>query len=289
MKEFYIFGEIWTQTARDIADFFNQNKNETTLHINSVGGDILSAITIYNLIKQRGKVSIFVDGLCASAATLICCSCKVTAAKNSLFMIHLPLAELYSLYNAEELQKISATLDKIKSLIVETYQSKLKISAEEIEKLMAAETYMTAEDALKIGLIDEIEEIETPLQNLFGVKNMNEELMAKFKQSVLADERARVAMLNAMRTDSPAVNSIINKAIENGRAVEEVKPFIDEVVKKSPEPKIKNPDELYKMITDNLSGGGQNVDASTPNEDDEKAAYINNVSKFANEILKGQV
>ena len=289
MKEFYIFGEISAQTARDIADFFNQNKNETTLHINSVGGEILSAITIYNLIKQRGKVSISVDGLCASAATLICCSCKVTAAKNSLFMIHLPLAELYSLYNAEELQKISATLDKIKSLIVETYQSKLKISAEEIEKLMAAETYMTAEDALKIGLIDEIEEIETPLQNLFGVKNMNEELMAKFKQSVLADERARVAMLNAMRTDSPAVNSIINKAIENGKAVEEVKPFIDEVVKKSPEPKIKNLDELYKMITDNLSGGGQNVDASTPNEDDEKAAYINNVSKFANEILKGQV
>lgn len=289
MKEFYIFGKISAQTARDIADFFNQNKNETTLHINSVGGEILSAITIYNLIKQRGKVSIFVDGLCASAATLICCSCKVTAAKNSLFMIHLPLAELYSLYNAEELQKISATLDKIKSLIVETYQSKLKISAEEIEKLMAAETYMTAEDALKIGLIDEISELETPLQNLFGVKNMNEELMAKFKQSVLADERARVAMLNAMRTDSPAVNSIINKAIENGKAVEEVKPFIDEVVKKSPEPKIKNLDELYKMITDNLSGGGQNVDASTPNEDDEKAAYINNVSKFANEILKGQV
>ena len=113
MKDFYIVGEITQLTAREFVEFLQEAKNgEMTLHINSGGGDIFSALAISNLIKNK-KVTVKVEGLAASAATLILCgAAKVVSAKNALFMMHLPLVEMDSSYNAEELAKLQRGLER---------------------------------------------------------------------------------------------------------------------------------------------------------------------------------
>jgi len=328
MKTFNIFGEITNETAKDFAAFFNGTKDAFAVRINSHGGDIFAALGIFNLIRSRKNVSIRIEGLAASAATLICCAAKCTACKNSMILMHLPMAELSSLYNTVELEKIQQNLNAIKGAVIETYLTKLKLTAEEIENQMLAETWLDAAQAQKIGLVDEIlnAEVEMKLSadkrilyvNSVAIENKNlpevikleetkneksedtKAVMSKYKNAILTTERARVAALMAMKNDSPAVNSIINRAIENGDEVERIKPYIDAITsaakvenKIEESPKIKNLDELYKMLTDNLQSGAANVDGSTPPPDEEaqKAAetqkYVDNVAKYANEILKG--
>ena len=92
-------------------------------------------------------------------------------------------------------------------------------------------------------------------------------------------ERSRVAALMALKNDSPAVNSIINKAIETGKTAEEIKPIINAI---KPIPA----EGFYKMLQDNLNSGAENVGGSIPSDKDaERENFINNVAKYTNELL----
>ena len=305
MKDYFIYNEITDRTATDFAAFLNGTQGEITLHINSAGGDIFSAIAISNLIKRRGNVQICVDGLCASAATLICCAGNVTAAKNAMFMLHLPLAGLTDFYyNAEELAKVQNSLISITDALIETYGAKLNTTKDALMLALKNETWLNATEAQKLGLVDEIsgEEVEmqmatdvlfvnkVPFTNIKNLpaENVNRVTVAeKLMKSVLVAERGRVAELNALKTKSPARNSIINKAIETGKTADEIKPFLDALpVEEKPKFEV---DELYKMLKDNVTSGASEVEGSTPRPEtkDEMAAFSDSVAKFANEMLKG--
>lgn len=299
MSDFYIYGEIRDTTAAEFAAFLNENPN-ATLHVNSAGGDIFSAIAIANLIKNK-NVLVQVDGLAASAATLICTGGKVTAAANSVFMMHLPLAVLSDYYyNAEELAKVQAALEAVKNVVISTYLNKLNLNAAEIETAMKNETYLSAEQAKNIGLVDEISDsmvemkfsddkkfvlvgnLQVPAKNFPAdlVPTPEQTLLnEKFKQSILTAERGRIAKLLALKNNSPAVNSIINKAIETGKTAEEIEPLVAAI---KPNPA----DSFYKMLQDNMNSGAENVGGSIPTDKDaERANFIDNVAKFANEAL----
>lgn len=154
------------------------------LHINSPGGSVFAAVAIANTLKNhKAKVTAYIDGLAASAATIITSACDVVKMpKNALFMIHNPLTWAYG--NKQELEKTGILLDKVKDSILETYLAKAKDKTkEELSDLMDEEKWFNAEEAKEYGFIDEIVgEMEKPqnVNNLLIVNSLAFDI-SKFK------------------------------------------------------------------------------------------------------------
>jgi ATP-dependent protease ClpP protease subunit len=151
-------------SAKDVLAKIRDAKPETVnMRVNSGGGDPFDAIAISNLLKATGAtVNVSIDGIAASAAThLWPVGSNVTMASNAMFMIH--KAWTFALGNAEEMTKLADTLSKVDALQAGNYRSQAEsrgspVTAEQFSKLMAEETWMSAEEALAHGLIDTIGE-----------------------------------------------------------------------------------------------------------------------------------
>lgn len=154
------------------------------LHINSPGGSVFAAVAIANTLKNhKAKIIAFIDGLAASAATIITSACDVVKMpKNALFMIHNPLTWAYG--DKQKLEKTGILLDKVKDSILETYLAKAKDKTkEELSALMDEEKWFNAEEAKEFGFIDEIVgEMEKPqnVNNLLIVNSLAFDI-SKFK------------------------------------------------------------------------------------------------------------
>ena len=130
--------------------------SQIDLHINSPGGLVFDGITIYNLLKNHpANVTTYIDGLAASIASVIALAGdKVVMAENALFMIH--KASGMVMGTSDDMRDFAEKLDKVNGSIATTYQTKTKKEEAEINDLMAAETWMTATEALDFGFVDEI-------------------------------------------------------------------------------------------------------------------------------------
>lgn len=138
------------------------------VRINSGGGDVFAAESIATAIKderQNGKkITCKIDGICASAAVQIAMACESIAIPSSAYMmIHDPLTLLIGYYQVADLEKVSNTLNKIKSGIVNAYVDKTGIDRAEIESLMTEETWLTGDEAVEKGFADEVlfDEVKT--------------------------------------------------------------------------------------------------------------------------------
>lgn len=188
--ELLIYGQIadrsWfgdEATPKQFADDINAcNGKDILLRINSPGGDIFAAQAMYNVLKAyKGKVTAHIDGLCASAATVVACGAEnVVMPRNALYMIHNPMAVVIDQLDARALTKMAETMDKVKETIVSVYASKAgdKSSEEEIKQLMDDETWMSADDVLAKGLIDEIDDFGVEAQMKAGFMVVNSISMA---------------------------------------------------------------------------------------------------------------
>ena len=173
-----ISDKVFKQDIENLGDVEN-----ITLHINSPGGSVFSAVAIANTLKNhKAKVTANIDGLAASAATIITSACDtVRMPKNALFMIHNPITFAYG--NNQEMQKTVEMLDKVKNSIIETYLSKTKTDKETLSELMDNETWMDAETAKEYGFVDEIvnEEVGKEfVENKLIINNMAFDI-SKFK------------------------------------------------------------------------------------------------------------
>ena len=132
--------------------------DKIVVRINSGGGDVFAAQAIGNLLEQHpAEVSAKIDGLCASAATIVACHCgKVIAANDSTYMVHPVRIGAYGYYNAEELQKYTEALAAIKESIVNLYVKKTGRDKEEVTAWMDATSWWTAETAKENGFVDEL-------------------------------------------------------------------------------------------------------------------------------------
>ena len=131
---------------------------DVTVRINSGGGDVFAAHAIHNLLKgYKGRVTAVIDGLAASAATVVAVAAdKIIMPSNSLMMIHDPAIGLSGYYPAAELSKLIEALATIKTSIVAAYRKRCKVSDEEIETMMSNETWMGAAECKEKGFADEI-------------------------------------------------------------------------------------------------------------------------------------
>lgn len=128
-----------------------------TCRINSIGGSMFGGIALHNVLAQHpAEVTCIVEGLAASAASLIAMAGKLVMGKGAMLMVHSPLAGVMG--NARELRQMADLLDKAQEGLCAIYESKTGKSRDEISALLNAETWMTAEEAVASGFADEVAE-----------------------------------------------------------------------------------------------------------------------------------
>lgn len=146
-------------TAKNFQEDLTKIKSkQIDLHINSPGGDVFDGMAIYNLIRQHpANVTTYIDGLAASIASVIALAGdEIYMAENALMMVHNPYGMAAG--EASDMRKMADRLDVVRGSIAKTYTSRTGKKEEEITPLMDSETWMTADDAMDLGFIDEVTE-----------------------------------------------------------------------------------------------------------------------------------
>lgn len=139
-----------------------------TLHlrINSPGGDVFAARCVEQALREcKPKVVVHIDGLAASAASFLAMAGDETIiSPGGMMMIHRAWTAAYG--NADDLMEMAAIMEKVDGTIAGTYASKTGKSSNELMAMMAAETWMTAQEALDMGFVDTIAGEEAdPVEN----------------------------------------------------------------------------------------------------------------------------
>lgn len=163
--ELYCYGAIGSSyfddgfTAADVAKAIKDAGafNQIALRINSPGGDAFEGIAIHNLLRaQKKTVTVSVDGLAASAASIIAMAGdQIEIANNAMMMIH----NAWSLAagDAKELREQADILEKASQSIAQTYVDRTGKPLDEITAMMDAETWLSAEDCLEHGFADALQ------------------------------------------------------------------------------------------------------------------------------------
>ncbi|MCQ9371184.1 Clp protease ClpP [Corynebacterium sp. 35RC1] len=128
---------------------------DVTVWINSPGGDVVAAAQIYNmLIDYPGHVTVCIDGIAASAASVIAMAGEVVAMSPvSMLMIHNPAT--LAVGDADELGRAIDMLAAVKESIINAYELKTGMSRAKLARLMDQETWMDARAAISMGFADD--------------------------------------------------------------------------------------------------------------------------------------
>lgn len=141
------------------------------VRVNSLGGDVFEGFAIYNLLKDHASdITVHVDGVAASAASVIVMAGdKIVMAQNSFLMIH----DAYSILmgNAAELRRQADLLDSINAKIADVYAARGNKDSAAFAQLMDDESWLTAEEAVALGLADEIDANKTATFNSLSFRN----------------------------------------------------------------------------------------------------------------------
>lgn len=129
---------------------------DITIWINSPGGDVFAASQIYNMLMDyKGKVTVKIDGLAASAASVIAMAGgEVLISPVAMLMIHNPMTIAFG--DSEEMSKAIAMLSEVKESIINAYELKTGLSRVKLAHLMDAESWFNAKKAVELGFADSI-------------------------------------------------------------------------------------------------------------------------------------
>lgn len=129
-------------------------EGDITVWINSPGGDCVAASQIYSMLMDyKGAVTVKIDGIAASAASVIAMAgTNVLMAPTALMMVHNPLT--VAIGDSEEMQRAIAMLDEVKESIINAYEIKTGLSRTKLSHLMDAETWLSAHKAVELGFAD---------------------------------------------------------------------------------------------------------------------------------------
>ena len=133
---------------------------DVTIHINSSGGSVFDANTMAEALRgYKGHTTASIEGLAASAASYFALTADdVVINPSALMMIHNPWD--FAVGDAEDMRKKADMLDKARSTISAQYARKTGRTVDEIEGLMDAETWFTAQEAIEFGLVDRMSNSE---------------------------------------------------------------------------------------------------------------------------------
>jgi ATP-dependent protease ClpP protease subunit len=163
-------GSYWDESGfsdEDVLAALQEMSGDIVVHINSAGGAAFQGIAIYNALKSHeGSVSIVVDALAASAASVIAMAGDtVTMGTGSMLMIHDPAG--ITIGTSKDHRKTAENLDSIGEAAAEIYAAKTGLSHDDVLALMAAETWMRGEEAVEKGFADAVVKTETMRAPIF--------------------------------------------------------------------------------------------------------------------------
>lgn len=149
------FGETYCSPGKVHAALDEANGEDVDIDINSGGGDVFAGSEIYSAIRSyKGNVKIHVVGVAASAASVIACAAKSDIAPTAQMMVH--NVSTFAAGNYHDMDHASEMLKQANRAIAAAYVEKAGMSEQDALDLMDAETWITAQDAVDYGLIDEI-------------------------------------------------------------------------------------------------------------------------------------
>lgn len=232
--EMTLYGDIGDSFWEDISskeivhNLENLDVDNITININSNGGGTTAAIAISNALKRhKAKTTAYIDGIVASAATIITSACDVVKMpKNALFMIHNPWT--VAVGDEKDFEKMAETLSKVKNSIMETYVSKTGLDKGKLSELMDKESWFSVTEAKEYGFIDEIIE-NTDIETINNKVLSNGMVfnMAGFKNFKLAgninnkNKEENIVNKEDFKEKYPEIyNEIVNEGKELGKSEE---------------------------------------------------------------------
>lgn len=225
------------------------NGQEINLVISSGGGSVTEGMGIADLIANYPNETTATGiGLVASIATVVLLSAdKVKMTENAFLMIHRPWS--YTMGNADELEATAGLLDKMEAKLLDIYTASVYKRKgyqnnlhENITKMMAAETWLTAQEALAFGFIDEIVKS--------GEKNID---MLPLQNSLSNFKNVPAALLINNKKQDDMGNSILEKIkslLNNMDDKDKVENVMHEEEVKEDEPKNDEVDVAISMLKD---------------------------------------
>lgn len=167
-------------------------EGDITVWINSPGGDVFAAAQIYNMLMDyKGNVTVKIDGLAASAASVIAMAgTEVQMSPVAMMMIHNPAT--IAIGDSSEMKKAIDMLDEVKESIMNAYEIKTGLSRSRISHLMDAESWFNAKKAVELGFADKL---------LFS------------KEETEAEEEKELEMEAVMFSRKAVTNSLMSKLI----------------------------------------------------------------------------
>lgn len=253
VAELTIYGDISDETwwgdeitPKTFSDELNQYKDakEINVRINSGGGDVFAAQAIGNLLEStKKKVTCYIDGLCASAATIIACHCsKVIAAADSTYMVHPVQIAVIQSATAEDLDNLKKALDTIRDNILSLYERKTGKTRDEVAAWMDATSWWTGKEAMENGFVDEVTGDEGNV-----VENKNGMLFVNSVSMNMPFNKAPEFVQKSVAA-APAAKPFANTATTNGAIQKEGNMDISEI--KTVDELRKNCPGLVKEIED---------------------------------------
>lgn len=192
MVNFELFNDVGAEdgiTVDGVRSFLNANKKEDIqFDISTLGGDLATALTIYDLIKAHpGQTKANIIGLTASAGTVIAMACDyVEISPNSLFLIHNGWREVTG--NVYDLQKAASDLMRTDAIMIRIYKEKTGLDENKIKDLMKASDWLTPTEAFELGFVNQVgkSELKIAASVMLTVAKgkINEQLLIKLEKKM---------------------------------------------------------------------------------------------------------
>lgn len=183
---------------------------DVTIWINSPGGDCVAAAQIYNMLMDyKGSITIKIDGIAASAASVIAMAgTKVLMSPVSMMMIHNPATVAWG--DTAEMQKAIDMLSEVKESIINAYEIKTGMNRVKLSHLMDAESWMNANKAVELGFADDIlhrlgeteDNAQPQIAMMFDMAAVTNSLMNKIAKKCHIQSKSEKSETNERSVDS---------------------------------------------------------------------------------------
>lgn len=155
----YIAQDSWLDddiTPKKFKVELMESDGDISVWINSPGGDVFAASQIYNMLKEyKGKVTVKIDGLAASAASVIAMAGdEISMSPVAMLMIHNPSTLIWG--EETDMVKAKEMLSEVKESIINAYEVKTNLPRNKISEMMDNETWMSSNKAVELGFADTI-------------------------------------------------------------------------------------------------------------------------------------
>lgn len=207
------------------------------VRINSPGGYVMEGLAIVQALRDYpGKVTIHIDGLAASMASVIAMvGTEVIMAESALMMVHKPWDASFG--NADDFRRDADKLDKVEAQLIGIYARRTGLAAAKLADMLTAETWMTADEALAAGFVTSI---AAPLALVaiadvspFGFRNTplnlkgsNMPIPESDSTQAVAAERTRISTIMSLGTKHNLPATVTQGLIERGATLDSARSAI---------------------------------------------------------------